>query len=284
MGQAMHTPGFIDDLAEKLRFDDAALPSMPEAVQQIRQSLNGNGVTISKLSQIIQKDPVLATRIVRAGNSAIYRTVQPVESVSDAVMRMGLSRTQNIALVLLKNSFQARHKLIKDRIGWLWNESLHVASIAHVLADHYDFVSSDRAVLGGLLQNVGALLLLTIVDEKLSDLKHEAILDVMIKQYACEFGAKLLTHWEMDAELIAVAQNRNNWNRSHAEAADLADLILLAKSCLQYDIDTNYGLPEHQTLPAFEKLQASYPLEVELQKLIQDNNERIDSMRKMLSA
>jgi HD-like signal output (HDOD) protein len=116
MGQAAHTPGFIDDLAEKLRFDDAALPSMPEAVQQIRQSLNGNGVTISRLSQIIQKDPVLATRIVRAGNSAMYRTVQPVESVNDAVMRMGLSRTQNIAIVLLKNSFQARHKLIRDRI------------------------------------------------------------------------------------------------------------------------------------------------------------------------
>jgi len=110
MSQAAHTPGFIDDLAEKL------------------QSLNGNGVTISRLSQIIQKDPVLATRIVRAGNSAMYRTVQPVESVSDAVMRMGLSRTQNIAIVLLKNSFQARHKLIRNRIGWLWNESLHVAS------------------------------------------------------------------------------------------------------------------------------------------------------------
>jgi HD-like signal output (HDOD) protein len=153
-----------------------------------------------------------------------------------------------------------------------------------VLTDHYDFISSDRAVLGGLLQNVGALLLMTIVDEKLTDLKHEAILEVMIKQYACEFGAKLLTHWEMDAELIAVAQNRNNWNRSHAEAADLADLILLAKSCLQYNIDSNYGLPEHQTLTAFEKLQATYPIDVELQKLIHENSGRIDSMRNMLSA
>ncbi len=256
---------------------------MPDAVRQLQRALNNSSVDVSSLSALLQKDPVLATRILRVANCPIYRTIQPVECVADAVMRIGLTQTRNVALMLLENSFKARHRLIDDRICWLWTESLHVASIAYVLARHYGYVQPDRAVLGGLLSNVGALLLLTHIDEKLQRIDNDKILDVFVKQYASEFGARLLEYWEMDAELLLVAENRDNWSRAHGAPPDLADLVLVAKSCRQYDFSVDYGLPSHTELPAYEKIEMIYPRNLPLPRLIGEASPDIRAMMDGLS-
>lgn len=256
---------------------------MPDVVQHLQKALSNAEVDVVGLSAVLQNDPVLATRIIRVANSAVYRTIQPVECVADAVMRIGLTQTRNVALVLLENSFRAKHRLIDDRICWLWSESLHIASIAFVLAKHYGFVHPDRAVLGGLLSNVGALLLLTHIDKKLECVDNDKILDVFIKQYSAEFGARLLEHWEMDAELIMVAEHRDDWQRHHGAPPDLVDLVLVSKCCRQYDFSMDYGLPSHITLPAYGKIEAIYPRATPLQALIAESSDSIRAMMDGLS-
>lgn len=286
MGAPQRKPAFIEELAGELRFDDATLPSMPEAVQYMRKSLAGNDINVQRLSAIIQKDPVLATRIVRVANSAVYRSVQTIENVTDAIMRIGLSQTQNIALVLLQKSFEAKHPLIGSRIEALWEESLHVASIAHVLSNYYGFVQTERAALGGLLSNVGALLLMTVIDSKLERLQHEQILDVMIRQYAPRFGAQLLSYWEMDAELVEVARHRDDWQRKHDAPPDLIDLVLLSRCCSQQGLEAAVAIasPPPGTLPAFEKIHSVYPMPLGPEELIVECEAQIEMMRALLSA
>lgn len=256
---------------------------MPDAVQHLQRALSNPQVDVVGLSSVLQNDPVLATRIIRVANSSVYRTIQPVECVADAVMRIGLTQTRNVALVLLENSFRAKHRLIDDRICWLWSESLHIASIAFILAKHYGFVQPDRAVLGGLLSNVGALLLLTHIDNKLEHVDNDKILDIFIKQYAGNFGARLLEFWEMDAELLMVAGHRDDWKRQHGAPPDLVDLVLLAKTCRQYDFSVDYGLPSHMSLPAYAKIEAIYPRKIPLPALIAESSDSIRSMMDGLS-
>jgi len=269
---------FVTDLAESFRFDDASLPTMPDAVRHLQKALSNSAVDVGWLSSVLQRDPVLAARIIRVANCPVYRTIQPVECVADAVMRIGLTQTRNVALMLLENSFTARHRLIDDRICWLWTESLHIASIAETLARHYRFIRPDRAVLGGLLSNVGALLLLTHIDQKLDNIDNDKILDIIIQQYAAEFGARLLRYWEMDSELQLVAENRDNWQREHGAPPDLADLVLLAKACRAYDCSVDYGLPSHKILPAYEKIEAIYPRNVPLPGVIAEASTDIRAM------
>lgn len=285
MGAPAIKPAFIEELAGELRFNDTTLPSMPEAVQYIRQSLASDSVDVPTLSSIIQKDPVLATRIVRVTNSAFYRSVQTVENVTDAIVRIGLAQTQNIAMVLLEKSFEARLPLIESHINALWQESLHISSVARLLADYYAFVDAERAALGGLLSNVGALLLMTVIDSKLEKLPNEQILNIMINQYACDFGAQLLTYWEMDAELIEVAKHRDDWQRQHDAPPDLVDLVLLAKSCCRPDPDSPLvqSLRSHTELPAFEKIQTLYPRSLNPQEIVDDCEAQITMMRDLLS-
>ncbi|MFT6303770.1 MAG: HD-like signal output (HDOD) protein [Granulosicoccus sp.] len=95
--------------------------------------------------------------------------MSPAENVPAAVTRIGLLATRNSALGLLRNSFKARNDVVAAMITELWMESLKTAAVANALAPHYALLDPQRALLGGLMYNVGAMLLLTKLDEKTRD-------------------------------------------------------------------------------------------------------------------
>jgi HD-like signal output (HDOD) protein len=179
-------------------------------------------------------------------------------------------------LVLLSNAFRARHKLVSERIGQLWTESLRTAAVASALTRHYPLVDANRAMLGGLLYNVGAMLLLTKIDENVQSIPHPMILDHMISKHAAMFGRKLLLHWEMDPDLQEVVGNRDNWQRMHDESPDLADLILLSRSCLPLSDDEPADFSACEKLPCFQRMQAFMRLTQPLEQVVADAEEAIE--------
>ena len=275
---------FITQVVASFRFEDARLPSLPNAVIYLESAIRDDSVSMMRLAQLLEQDPVLATRLIRVANSAYYRSVNPVESVPAAVSRIGFSATRNIALVLLGNSFRARHKLVAEKINELWSQSLRIAAMASSLAVHYPLFDANRAMLGGLLYNVGAMLLLTKIDEKVRVIPHPLILDQMIAKHAQLFGLKLLQAWEMDPDLVDVVGNRDHWQRQHSHAADLADLVLVARCCLPAPNDTAPDLQVCQQLPCYQRLQQFVYLSSPLEEIVADACESVEQTLELLAA
>lgn len=275
---------FINQLVESFRFEDARLPSLPNAVVYLERAIRDDSVSMKGLAQLLEQDPVLATRLIRVANSAYYRGVSPVESVPAAVSRIGFSATQNIALVLLRNSFNAQHQLVTDKISELWSQSLRIAAMASSLSVHFPLVDANRAMLGGLLYNVGAMLLLTKIDEKVQRIPHPLILDHMISKHARQFGLKLLHHWDMDPDLQDVVGNRDLWQRHHSHAADLADLVLVARCCLAAPEDAAPDLQACQQLPCYQRMQQFIYLGCPLEELVANACESVEQKLEMLEA
>jgi len=244
--------GFITQLVESFRFEDAKLPSLPDAVIYLESAIRDNTVSLAVLANLLEKDPVLAARLIRVANSVYYRSVEPIEDVPAAVTRIGFSATRNIALVLLGNSFTARHELVAQKIAELWEESLRTSAITACLSKYYPLADYNRAMLGGLMYNVGAMLLLTKIDEKVQTLTNPIVLDHMLDKYSCQFGRQLLEHWEMDPDLVDVAGNRNQWHRMHVHSADLTDLTLVARYCSDA---TEEQLRACELLPCYQRIQ-----------------------------
>ena len=275
---------FIRQLVATFRFEDAKLPSLPSAVVYLESAIRDDSVSMTRLAQLLEQDPVLAAKLIRAANSAFYRSVSPVESVPAAVSRIGFSATRNMALVLLGNSFKARHMLVAGKINELWSQSLRIAAMASSLAAHYPLVDANRAILGGLLYNVGAMLLLTRIDEKVKCVPHPVILDHMISKYAQLFGLKLLQTWKMDPDLLDVVGNRDQWRRQHSHAADLADLVLVARCCLLAPEDTAPDMQACQQLPCYQRLQQFVYLSCPLEETVADACESVEQTLELLSA
>lgn len=274
---------YITELVESFRFEDAKLPSFPSAASYLERAIRDDSVSLSKLSDLLEKDPVLAARLIRVANSPFYRAVSSVESVPDAVTRIGFSATRNIALVLLGNVFNARHALVAERVRKLWSDSLRTAAVASVLTKHYPLVDSNRAMLGGLMYNVGAMLLLTIIDKKVNAIPHPIIIDQMIAKHACQFGLVLLQFWEMDPDLIELVANRDNWQRSHNHFPDLTDLILVSRSCLTVVDSQSPDFSACEQLPAYQQIQRFLYLSSPLCDVVADAEESIEQMLDLLS-
>ncbi len=281
-GQAPSTDCFITELVESFRFEDTKLPSLPSAVIYLERAIRDDSVSLSKLASLLEKDPVLATRLIRVANSPFYRAIHPVESVPEAVTRIGFSATRNIALVLLSNVFRARHTLVAERVNQLWSESLRTAAVASILTQYYPLVDSNRAMLGGLMYNVGAMLLLTKIDEKVKSIPHSMILDHMIAKHAGHFGKSLLQYWEMDPDLLEVVVSRDNWLREQDESPDLADLVLVSRSCLPGADGMPPNLQACEQLPAYQRMKRFLHLTRPLCEVVADAEESIEQILALL--
>lgn len=273
---------FITELVDSFRFEDAKLPSLPSAVIYLEKAIRDDSVSLRQLADLLGKDPVLAARLIRVSNSAFYRSVSPVESVPEAVVRIGFAATRNIALVLLQNSFKARHELVGSMINQLWTESLQTAAVASALSQYYYLVDANRAMLGGLMYNVGAMLLLTKIDEKVNEISNPMIINLMLKQHSQMFGMKLLEHWEMDPDLLQVVANRDNWGRETENSPDLADLILVARCCIPGADGTEPDYDRCERLGSYSRLQTHMRRNQALSAVVQEAQETIEQTMALL--
>lgn len=216
------------------------LPSMPEVALQLRNTAQDPNVKISDLSRIIQSDPIVAGRIVQAANSPLYRGQRPITAVKDAVVRLGLETSRNLAISLaVKNTFQAKSSLLRERMYALWEHSVQVSSLCYVLARAHPHLDPERALLAGLVHDIGEVPILTHPDFAIEEVGLSAFSETLRKLRAVA-GVLVLTSWEFDTSIVTVAEEAEDWLRNPATDADYCDLVVAAQLC----INANTLLPQ----------------------------------------
>jgi len=275
----------LKQLQEAITANDISLPSMPEVAHYLQTQVDAPGFDLAALARLIEKDPALTARVIRVAKSPIYRSIQPVESVRDAVMRIGFTATKTIAFSQLRQSaFAAKQKVIAESMDTVWQRSIHVAAISSVLAKRYRLVPPDRAMLGGLLHDIGSMLLLSYLDETVEFADHVEDMEPMLNVHGKRTGAMLLEHWKMDLELVDVVSNRHNWAREHQLVGDLTDVVLVAGCYYFACVGEVYNKPLFHSIPAYKKLGLP-PADVgETIAVLSEANEEIEEVRVALAA
>lgn len=85
-------------LVEGFACGRAKLPVLPEVAQQVLSLTNDSNACLEDLSKLIQRDQGLAASILKNANSAGYSTGQAIESIDEALLRMGMATVSGIAL------------------------------------------------------------------------------------------------------------------------------------------------------------------------------------------
>jgi len=144
-------------------------------------------------------------------------------------------------------------------------------------------INTDKAFLAGLLHNIGAIVILNNLSDKLNELVEENQIFPVLFKLQSEIGANLLTKWEFDEELVTAIENTGNWERNASESADLADIINI--SMVHTFIGTDYQefLPNVDDLLAFSKV-ASGNLTPELSmQILEHSQAEIDETIQLFS-
>jgi HD-like signal output (HDOD) protein len=188
------------------------LPSLsPLAVQLVRMATDESN-TASDLAFVIEKDPGLATRLLKLVGSAYFARPNRVASVAQAVVLLGFKRVRIMALTLsLRDTFPMGRKGGVD-FDLFWKTSLYRALIAREFArSSGQTPDPEEAFIGGLILEIGMLMLHDAVPGKEQaefpghGISLEEITDWEEQRLGVnhrEVGSMILERWNFSEQLV----------------------------------------------------------------------------------
>ena len=136
-------------------------PAMPQVVRETQRVIEKPTSGSDELAKVIEIDPVISLRLIFVANSPIYRGVAEISNVKNAIPRLGLKETLNIAIAIANKSLyetgKVQYKILMDK---LWGHSLASAFGAKLIAQNSKLVDPENFFLMGLTHDIGEILLL----------------------------------------------------------------------------------------------------------------------------
>jgi putative nucleotidyltransferase with HDIG domain len=153
-------PAAFDRLTRELaRLSE--LPSAPRVVQDILRVLGSEQSTAGHLSEVVERDPALAARLLRLANSAYFGLPRPVGQVRAACVVLGFDLVRSLAVgVSALDSLGAGAGRAVDLTAF-WRHSVGTAAAAQLLARGLRIPAGGGAFCAGILHDLGKLVLAT---------------------------------------------------------------------------------------------------------------------------
>ncbi|MAM89391.1 MAG: histidine kinase [unclassified Hahellaceae] len=233
--------------------DKLVLPTLPEVALKVRSVAEDPESTIAHIVAVLGNDAAITARIIKVCNSPLLRGSREISNLNMAVSRLGMQYTANLATALaMEQMFQATTEMIDVRMREIWRTSTEIAGICHVLANHFTKLKPDQATLAGLIHKIGALPILTFIEEH--EIRINAVqLDNLIDNLHPPIGGYILRKWDFAPELRMVPKEHSNYTRK-VPTADYADLVMVAKLQSTMGTDQMDTSLDWTTVTAFERL------------------------------
>ena len=136
------------------------IPTLPTIVLELNKYLRDPDSSIKTVCDTIEKDQAITLKILKLVNSAFYGFKSKISDLRNAVVLLGYNAVHN-AIVSLSviNSFPKRVNLMDFDISQFWKHSLAVAVTSKNIAQLSKKESPDNCFVGGLLHDVGKVIL-----------------------------------------------------------------------------------------------------------------------------
>jgi HD-like signal output (HDOD) protein len=203
----MHNPAAsIDQLVARTN----RLHSLPGVAMKVLELTENPQVDVGALKRCIENDPALTTKILRVVNSSLFGLSREVSDLNQALALLGSK-----PLKLLVLGFSLPPGLFEgieaDVLQRYWSHTLIKAVAAREICETYWNQPGDDAFIGGLLQDVGVLVLIQELGTPYVELL-EKIYDsgwdlAALEQESLGFDhtaltARLLGHWGLPDVLV----------------------------------------------------------------------------------
>ena len=198
------------DIIDKIKAG-YSLPSLSAVALRLVEIASNEYVSLSEMADLIEKDPGLTVRLVTIANSAFFRTTEPVSTVEQSVMRVGVNHLRIMALSLSLRDTFPMGKVGPMDYEKFWRSSLYQALLAKSLAQRLLTCNPEEAFVAGLVLETGLLIFFDLFvkgheierDMRLHPL--DKLLEWETVHYGTnhrEIGAAALSYWKFPSMII----------------------------------------------------------------------------------
>ncbi len=203
---------FWDRLVDDLFWVDT-LPTFPAVILELEEALGSNESDAARVAAIMERDPSLTANALRLANSAFYRGAAEIDTVQLAVARIGFAEIGKLTTALHTLCTYTRfvthlnHRVFWQRCVMRGFVSRHIARAAGDATP----LSVEQALVAGLLQDIGLLVLDQFFSEEYTNVTGDSIKNactiIEAEQAALgvdhgEIGGYLLERWNLPAHIV----------------------------------------------------------------------------------
>ena len=242
-------------LFQDLMSGNVTLPSLPDVAQRIQQAFSEKAVNVGALANIIQSDAAITAKLIMISNSVLYRGQEHIDTLNQAIVRLGLETTQKQVMTYVVNElFREKSSAMKAKMHKLWKHSQKVASLSRILARKSKCFDPALAQLAGLIHDLGEIAILQYAQEHTEMYNDESKLPQAIRTLRPQITSMLLHKWKFSDDLVTVGEESEQWFRNPQDEPDLCDLVLIAQYHSFIGTSEMKNLPPISKLPALGKL------------------------------
>ena len=247
---------FVAELYQLVNDKRLELPARPEVALKVQALTNDPESGIQELTEVIQRDGTIAGAILHATNSPLFRGAKEIQTVRDAVVRLGFRNTRMLATNLaLRQAFKAKHAATAEAMQAVWNDSVLCSAHSYILADVLGVLNRERALLAGLVAGIGAVPIIQFVERR-SPNPRPALIEALVSKLSGITGVLVINYWGLGAEMLAVSERYGCWDYKASEP-DYASITLVARWASLQSEGRPY--PEAASVPAFRVLGLQIP-------------------------
>lgn len=181
------------------------LPSSLSLYNKIIEEVQSPNVSLKKIGNIIATDVSMTARVLQLVNSAFFGLPQKIVNPQHAVALLGLDLLKALVLnIELFSAFDKEQDFNNLFLEKLWKHSMRVGDLAKRItwSESTNKGILEEAFIGGMLHDIGKLLLLEIPD------CHEKIKEIVLKNNYSDLEAEYqllgTSHAEVGAYLLGL--------------------------------------------------------------------------------
>jgi putative nucleotidyltransferase with HDIG domain len=225
------------------------IPSMPGAAQKAFQLSIDPNAEARDFVEVIESDEALSARVIKIANSVYFDRGKKSETIEDSVNVIGINELRCLLnATSLSDLFPSKHPARSQ----LWSHNIAVAIIARNLSRTHLPSKEEAAFLGGLMHDIGKLLLLqrchedydTIL-ESVRDGKDfcSAEEDIYVFNHT-DVGQLIAERWHFTGELTDIIRSHHlRWDTLKEAASPSLVSIVKAANTLAHSL----GLGQDKT-------------------------------------
>ena len=232
-GSARHSDvvRLVEALTVELAGEKIDLPSFPDVATRVRRALTNDQVDVDHVVKIVSAEPALAARLLQLANSAALNpNGRRLNDLRTAVSRIGFNMARSAAIAFAMSQLRRAeaYKGVHEPLSQLWEESVHVAAMCHLVAKRFSQINADTALLAGLLQSVGKLYLLTRAVRFPALLADTGTYQKLVAEWHGRLAEAILRNWELSDDIVNAVVASEYLERDHEGTTDLTDVLAVA--------------------------------------------------------
>lgn len=227
--------------------ESSQIPSPPEILLRLLQTVGDEQATMADLAGIVGKDPGLASRVLGVANSPALRRGRELKDLDTCLIALGTRLIRSLATCLaIQRLFERNSRLEGVDIADFWMHSLLVGELARGIADSAAYPAPDEAYLAGLLHNIGELVMLNAIGEPYrrflrNSADNPRLLGEESQLFAtthADVGGWLIDRWGLDSVLGDSVAFHHATPHDILTATALPQIVWLAQTLVTLPDDT----------------------------------------------